>query len=251
MAFSELGQGMANPPIDFFRHMRAGFSRLLADGAHHGETAAMAVADQAFAWFEANIAIQLDGLPPQACAKGCPTCCALRVSATVPEIVLMAAYVRKVEATPQGAQLQLARRIAQADGWTRGQSEPDRLAAGRACPMLLDGACILHPVRTLACRGHAAFVEAQCRAAARGEDVEVDLSEPHFALRALVQNALQAALRDKGLAWGLYELNQGLALTLAEPARIEAWFAGEDSLAPAIGDLDMAGLGLAFDRLDG
>ena len=241
---------MANQPIDFFRQMRSGFSGILASASHDSETTALALAARAVDWFEGNIAIQTEGQPSLACAKGCPTCCALRVCATAPEIFLMAAYIRRVDATPQGAQLQLARRVAEADAVTRGLSEQERLVAGQPCPLLVEGICILHPVRTLACRGHAAYVEEQCRAAAQGQDIEVDVSEPHLTLRSLVQNALQASLRDRGLAWGLCELNQGLALTLAEPERIAAWFAGEDSLAPAIPDLDMAALGQAFDELN-
>lgn len=244
-----LNEIMANRPVDFFQQMRSGFSGILESDACDGTVAAIALAEQAFEWFEGNIAIQTEGLPPLACAKGCPTCCALRVTATAPEIFLMAAYIRKVEATPQGAQLQLSRKIVEADVSTRGLSEEERLAAGRPCPMLINGGCILHPVRTLACRGHASYTEEQCRAAAQGEDIEVEISEPHLTLRALVQNALQAALRDHGLPWGLYELNHGLALALAEPERIDTWFAGEDSLAPSIADLDMTALGQAFDKL--
>ena len=240
---------MANRPVDFFRQMRGGFSDILANGTRDGADMAVALAERAFLWFEENIAIQTEGQPPLACAKGCPTCCALRVTATAPEIFLMAAYICKVEATPLGARLGLSRRIAEADLWTRGESEQERLAAGRPCPMLVEGVCVLHPVRTLACRGHAAYAEEPCRAAARGEDVEVALSEAHFTLRALVQNALQAALRDHGLPWGLYELNQGLALTLADPGRIGAWHEGRDSLAPMIDGLDMTALGETFDKL--
>ena len=240
---------MANEPIDFFQQMREGFGRILEHDGGNGTAAAKALADSAFDWFEGNIEIQTEGQPPLACAKGCPTCCALRVTATAPEIFQMAHYIRMVEATPQGAQLQLTRRIVLAEETTRGRSEQERLASGRPCPMLIEGACVLHPVRTLACRGHAAFDEEQCRAAAEGEDLEVGISEPHLTLRALVQSALQAALRDHGLPWGLYELNQGLALTLAEPELIDAWFEGEDALAPATVDLDMIALGRAFDEL--
>lgn len=241
---------MASQPIDFFQQMRGGFGWIIMQGGSDGAGTTTALAGRAFGWFESNIEIQTRGLPDLACAKGCPTCCTLRVTASAPEIFLMADYVRKVDETAQGRRLGLPRRIFAADRITRGMEEAERLASGPACPVLVEGVCVLHPVRTLACRGHAAYADAQCRAAARGEDVTVDVSEPHFTLRALVQNAMQAALRDKGLAWGLYELNQGLALALAEPERRDAWLAGEDdSLGPAIADLDMDALAGVFDAL--
>lgn len=240
---------MADQPIDFFQQMREGFGRLLGHETANGTAAALSLADNAFDWFEGNIEVQTEGQPPLACAKGCPTCCALRVTATAPEIFLMAHYIRMVEATPQGAQLQLTRRIVLAEEATHGRSEKERLKSGRPCPMLIEEACVLHPVRTLACRGHAAFSEEQCRAAAHGDDVDVRISEEHLTLRALVQSALQAALRDHGLPWGLYELNQGLALTLAEPELIDEWFNGTDGLAAAAVDLDLGALGQAFDEL--
>lgn len=240
---------MTGEAIDFFQDMRSGFSRILAHEAATGMAAAFTLADSAFDWFEGNIDAQTVGQPPLACTKGCPTCCALRVTATAPEIFLMAHYVRMVEATPQGAQLQLTKRIVLTEEATRGRTEQERLNSGRACPMLVEGGCVLHPVRTLACRGHAAFSEHQCRAAARGEDVNVAVSEGHLTLRALVQSALQAALRDHALPWGLYELNQGLALALAEPDLIDAWFDGHDGLAPAAVELDLDALGQAFDEL--
>lgn len=241
---------MASQPFDFFQQMRVGFGQILSQPSIDPEATTMAVAGRAFGWFESNIALHTQGLPELACARGCPTCCALRVTATAPEIFTMADYVRKVAATPQGAPLALAERIFDAGIRTRGMDENTRLASGIACPMLLEGICILHPVRTLACRGHAAYREEQCKAAARGEDVTVEISEPHFTLRALVQNALQAALRDKGLAWGLYELNEALALVLKEPERLEAWLAGEDSLAPAaVADLDIEALDRVFAAL--
>ncbi len=241
---------MPSHAIEFFQQMRGGFGQTLGSTSSDGQARAMALAGRAFDWFESNITVHTQGLPVLACAKGCPTCCALRVTATAPEIFVMADYVRKVEATPSGAQLGLGARIAEVERATHGMPETARLSSGIICPMLAEGICILHPVRTLACRGHAAYKEVQCKAAARGEDVEVEVSEPHFTLRALVQNALQAALRDKGLAWGLYELNQGLSLALAEPERLEAWFAGEDSLAPAaVANIDMAALEEVFKTL--
>ncbi|CAN5270388.1 hypothetical protein BH10PSE13_BH10PSE13_08320 [soil metagenome] len=239
---------MTERPIDFFQAMESGFGRVLG-GSTDGGAMIEALIGQAFDWFERNIEMQSAGQPRIACDKGCPTCCSLRVTATAPEIFLLAAYVRRVEASPKGKLLGLSGRVAKAYAATEGMDEKDRLALAWPCPLMIAGQCIMHPVRTLACRGHAAFEVTQCQAAARGEDAEVAISEPHLVLRGLIQNALQSAMRQRGLAWGLYDLNQGLALALEDEARLDAWLVGEDSLAPVIPDLDMAALGAAFDQI--
>lgn len=239
---------MDGTPISFFRGMEQGFTAMLQPGADASRVNE-ALASQAFDWFEQNIAIQTDGQPKLACDKGCPTCCSLRVTATAPEIFMLARYVRMIDASPYGAALGLPAQIIEAHNATAALSEQERLRVARPCPMMLEGVCIVHPVRTLACRGHAAFSVDSCRAAAAGQDIDVEISEPHLTLRGLVQNALQSALRDAGLPWGLYELNQALALALEDPSREAVWYAGEDSLGPPIADLDMDALAKAFDQL--
>ncbi len=195
-----------------------------------------AVATRAFDLFERNVAIQTEGLPVLACHKGCPACCCIRVTASAPEIFLLATYVRRVHESPTGAALESSRPhcrgrsgpcavLASSSGWRRNAS----------CPFILKGICIIHPVRPLACRGLASFDKNACMDAAAGHQVEVPLSEPHAFMRSMVQNALQSALRVHGYAWRGYELNHALllALTRAE-AQIE-WCEGGDPLAAGAG----------------
>jgi len=205
--------------------------------------------DSAFDLFEANIGPQTRHLPALACQKGCPSCCTLRVTATAPEIFLLADYVQRIDAAPTGAAIGLRRRIALADRTTHGLNDTERMALRRPCPFIVRGVCIVHPVRPLACRGHASFVRRACAGAAAGRDVEVPLSEPHRALRELVQTALQSALRSAGRSWGLYEMNHGLALALDRTARDAAWLVGRDSLAPAALEFDWAAAAERFDAL--
>jgi hypothetical protein len=205
--------------------------------------------DRVFDLFETNIASQTGHLPPLACHKGCPSCCILRVTVTAPEIFLLADYVRRIEAAPAGAAIGVGRRIALADRATRGLGETARMRLRKSCPFILRGVCIVHPVRPLACRGHASFDRQACVRAAAGRDVEVPLSEPHIALRGLLQTSLQSALRAAGLAWGLYEMNHALMLALDGNARESAWLAGEDSLAPAAVEFDRATTAERFDAM--
>ncbi|MGJ4928564.1 hypothetical protein ACQR1I_14435 [Bradyrhizobium sp. HKCCYLS2038] len=192
------------------------------------------LADRAFDLFEANIDAQTAQLPALACAKGCPSCCALRVTATAPEIFLLARYIRQIDERMSATALgSLARRVKLANRSTRGLGEAERMALRQPCPFVVRGGCIVHPVRPLACRGHASFDRRACAQAMAGRDVEVPVSAPHVALRSLVQDSLRAALNAAGLASDLYELNQGLALALDDVERENAWRRGEDSLAPA------------------
>jgi hypothetical protein len=233
---------------DAFRAMHGAFAtHLSAD--NRPETLVERVATQAFEFFEGNIALQTQGLPELACRKNCPSCCTLRVTATAPEIFLLAHYVRLIDKTPHGAQIGLPGRIGEISRLTRGLDEQQRMAIHQFCPLMLKGVCIVHPVRPLACRGHAAFDRAACARATRGRDVDVPISEPHRSLRFLVQSALQSALYRSGLAWGLYELTGALAAALADERISAAWLSGEDSLAPAVAETDMAETAAMFDAI--
>lgn len=233
---------------DAFRQLHAVFAGLLAA---RREPAAVigVVAGRAFDLFEDNIDRLTQNLPPLACGKGCPSCCILRVTATAPEIFLLADYVRRIDATPQGAALGLPRRIAHADRATRGLAEAERLALRKACPFIIHGACIVHPVRPLACRGHASFDRKACAGAVAGRDVEVPVSAPHLDLRALIQNALQSALRSAGVAWGLYEMNRALMLALGRNDALLAWLSGQNSLGPPVPEFDMGAAAARFAEL--
>jgi len=117
-----------------------------------------------------------------------------------------------------------------------------------ACPLIEGGLCLAYKIRPLACRGHAAFDKASCVAAARGKDVETAVSAAHLMVRGLVQNALMAALRRAGLAWGLYEVSRALHVALSAPNALEQWISGRDPLALArIPEFDLVEAGAIFD----
>lgn len=61
---------------------------------------------------------------------------------------------------------------------------------------------------------------------------------------------MQSALRDTGLAWGSYELNQALQIALCDEACEHAWLAGNDVFAPAlITDVSFAEMAETFDTI--
>jgi hypothetical protein len=98
--------------------------------------------------------------------------------------------------------------------------------------------------------GHAAYDEEACRDALKGGASEVPVSALHLTMRSLVQNALQSALRDAGLAWGSYELNQALQIALCDETCERAWMAGVDVFAPALmTDVSLREMAETFDAI--
>lgn len=221
-------------PQAFFRELSAAFGHTLRHTAD--DLVVAAVLRQGWDSFEGNVAIQSEGQPPVACHKGCPSCCTLRVAVLAPEVFMVAAFLRTSAPVLQRHGIDLLRRVRQADAATRGLDEGARVALRRRCPFIERGVCLIHSVRLLACRGHASHDQRACVEAAAGRADAVPFSGPHRVVRLLVQAALQAALRQRGLAWGAYELNHALALALDDEGAAAHWLAGGDPLAAAAVD---------------
>ncbi len=184
---------------------------------------------------------------PVACRGGCASCCTIRVAATAPEIFNIARQIRRF---PDQVSSDLTRKILAADQATRRLDQQQRMASSLICPLIESDLCIIYSVRPLACRGHASYDEEACRDALGGGVSEVPVSALHLTVRSLVQNAMQSALRDTGLAWGSYELNQALQIALCDEACEHAWLAGNDVFAPAlITDVSLAEMAETFDAI--
>ena len=228
----------------FFREQRAAFTHTLAT---QGSEAALL---QAWDSFDGNVAIQSEGQPPADCAKGCASCCTLRVTALAPEVFVLADYLRATAPALQRHGIDLIGAVREADAATRGLHEATRVAARRRCAFVVQGVCLLHRARPLACRGHASHDRRACADAAAGRVDEVPFSGPHRLVRLLLQAALQAALRDQGKAWGAYELNHALVLALDRPDAQAVWQQGEDPLADAAADLELRkAMAAGFDEM--
>ncbi|MCB4364508.1 YkgJ family cysteine cluster protein [Hydrogenophaga taeniospiralis] len=222
----------------FFRDLRGAFEHTLGGPGAADADRFQAVMLQAWDSFDGNVAIQSEGRPPIACRKGCPSCCTLRVTALAPEVFMVAAYLRATAPALRGHGIDLIGRLRDTDAATRGLGEEQRVALRRRCAFIEQGVCLIHRVRPLACRGHASHDRRACADAAAGRVDEVPFSGPHRVVRVLVQSALQAALRQQGLAWGAYELNHALVLALDDPSTPASWHHGSDPLAPAAVDLE-------------
>ncbi len=143
----------------------------------------------------------------------------MQVSATAPEIFVAARFIRLTAPAFAAHGVDFAPEVAAFVERVKGMDQQARFASQLACPFIINGACAIYAARTLACRGHVGFDRAACEAAARGEDVDTPISAAHKTVRALVQGALQAALRDGGLDWGASEFLAGLDRALQKPRR--------------------------------
>lgn len=246
-----MSQDAENDTLAFFKAQHQGFVKTLS--RHRGrQNLLSALLTQAFSSFEGNVEIQAEDYPDVACHKGCATCCTLRVVATAPEVLLVARYVRAADRAFRKAGIDLPRRLADADAATRGCDEDERVVLRCRCPYIDKGACIIYPVRPLACRGHASYDKRACADAAAGRADEVPYSTPHMAVRSLVQNAMQSALRDEGYAWAAYEFNHALAIALDDDECEAAWRSGGDVFEPArVADVSLAEMAHTFDQIHG
>ncbi len=245
----KLGASMGNHvgedhgALAFFKAQKHAFADTLQRGVAR-ESLVDALLGQAYDSFERNVEIQGEGLPSLACHKGCATCCTLRVTATAPEVLVIGRYIRWSAGALREMEIDLVERIYAADAKTRGLDEGDRVKLRLRCPYIHKGNCLIYQVRPLACRGHASYDVRACVEAAGGRTAEVPYSLPHMTVRSLVQNAMQAALRDAGLAFGLYELNHAVVLELQDGQACAGWLAGADIFASArvheVSDEEMA-----------
>jgi hypothetical protein len=216
--------------LAFFNAQRDNFAHTCAQ-LGRGPALADALAAQACDNYQQNADIQSEGQPAPACARGCDPCCCLQVAATAPEIFHAAHFIRLTSPAFAKHGVDLAQKLNDVQASVVGVSQEDRFASAQACPLVIGGACAVYSARTLACRGHISFDRSACQAAARGCDVEVTLSAAHKAVRVLVQGALQAALREAGLAWGSYEFLGALDRALKNPECEALWRQGEDVFA--------------------
>jgi hypothetical protein len=200
--------------------------------------------------FDANVAHQTEGQPPLDCGRGCATCCTLRVTATAPEVLWLAAFIRAITPGLMRHGIDLRAQVERAHAVTQGLGERERVASRQRCPFIARGVCVIYQVRPLACRGLASHDRRACARAAAGQADDIPYSAPHMRMRGLVQNAMQSALRDAGLSWLVYELNEALLIALDTPDAAERWAHSEDVFAAAqVCDVDPAEMAATFDQI--
>lgn len=241
----------SNINLDYFLAVQQTFSDTLHEC--QGDNKMLpALMTQSYQLLDDSIAAQTEDLPEIACHKGCAACCTVRVVATAPEVLMAARYIRAADNILKQKGIDLAQRLAEADAATRGNDKQQRVSLKRRCPYIDKGACVIYPVRPLACRGHASYDKRACIEAAASRRSEVPYSVPHMNTRSLVQNALQSALRDAGYPWATYELNHALRIALENEECETAWYNGEDVFVDAMDtEVSLTEMAQTFDHIFG
>lgn len=167
-----------------------------------------------------------------ACRKGCNYCCHGQVSATAPELFLIARAVRnsKLPALEREAVVERAAR-------TIGLSAADRFGKKIPCALLVDGLCGVYALRPSVCRQVTSTNLDACVDEFEGRDFNGDI----VVSRLFLDHArncrvpLQAALAALDMPLVSYEIGAGLTAAL-EPEAEAAWLSGLDTfqgIAPA------------------
>ena len=140
--------------------------------------------------------------------SGCGYCCYLKVVADALEVFAMVDYV-KAELSPQQVD-QVLQSARQNVDEARGLSHEQQATINQRCPLLLDNACAIYPVRSIKCRNYHSMDTASCRASYENPH---DLSILNNSIPALYvaatgsANGFMAALHTQGFDDRIYDFN--------------------------------------------
>lgn len=199
--------------------------------------AAHRIAEQAWSAMRPSVEARAK---PFDCAKGCGWCCHQHVSVHPAEATAIARWLDTRTSEPSRGQR--FARIQQTQAKIAGATMMERRKAQVPCPFLDDGACSIHPVRPMRCRGFFSRDVGLCRATfddpaagvndPRWQDNDALPREPTRLFDAAIR-AVATALHEAGLSADTLELTASLALIGHDPGAVERWIAGEEAFAPA------------------
>ena len=164
-----------------------------------------------------------------ACRAGCPHCCVLSVSALIPEVAAIADYLRFSLDVDGVARLR--GRIRDVRRRIRWVDPEERRLMGVACPFLdSTGACMVHPVRPLTCRGITSTDPARCRQALATLDPDeaatVEMNLLHKYLMDEAYRGVARALERRRLDSRGVELVAGVGTFLDNRHLLDQFMAG-------------------------
>lgn len=164
------------------------------------------------------------------CREGCSHCCHGEVTATAPEVIALASAIR--ETFPPAATAALIERLTDQNGERRGQTDEERAASRRACPMLEGDRCSFYANRPLTCRTHHSSSVDACRDRRDGISTAVPIfADFSIATKPVFAGAMDG-FRDSGCAVEPLWFSSAREIALqAETA--ERWCRGENPFAAA------------------
>ena len=186
------------------------------------------------------------------CRAGCSACCHLaKIDARAHEIFALAAWITEHFSEENRVAL-IARAKAHAEA-VAGLSLAEHLRTVRACPMLQDAKCSVHPGRPSVCRiGHSTDVSICERAfenpndlkARGGHDPDVKAS-----MTAAADGSTFAFI-EAGMDRTTYDLSSALYEALSDPEALNRWIGGEQAFSDsAKAKQEGLGLGVASDNI--
>lgn len=223
---------MAEPPylLDVTRAVADDVRRTL-DGELGPQPPAELV-DEVYAFGETLLRSLREERPERArrrlpvCAPGCDSCCRIHAVFVTPlEVLRIVAHLRATR-TPDELAI-LTARVEALSPQVGALGREERARACVACPLLdEEGACSVHPVRPLLCRGYNSCDVDVCLRAFEARDPRVPL--PSDVDQAAVFKSLFAALvlGADGRDSGPLELIHALRTALRAPDAEERWLAG-------------------------
>ena len=164
---------------------------------------------------------------PIACGRGCAFCCMNTwIEVTAPEVFFTVKHL------PPERLGSVRESVLRACGQTEGKTLQERVKTVVPCPLLVDGACSVYPIRPVACRLAVSANADVCKRSFidhSGESIPVPA--PWGPLRQGYRVALEGALLNAGLDWNMTEWNSALRSALDDPAGESAWLAGQSMFA--------------------
>lgn len=149
-----------------------------------------------------------------ACKKGCGLCCRLKVLALIPELHLLADFVRKTsrEKTFQKIHQKLRQNVARI---ATAKNNKDGKLYYVECAFLEEGACSVYEARPFSCRAWNSTDYKMCETYMQGEDVAIPTSIVYHAPHLVIRKGIMLGLKECGYETTIKELNAGL-LSLLE-----------------------------------
>ncbi len=169
------------------------------------------------------------------CKAGCSACCHLaKIDARAHEIFALAAWIAENFSAEDRASL-IARAKAHAEAVA-----PLTLAAHlrtvRACPMLVDTKCSVHPARPGVCRiGHSTDVSICQRAFENPDDLKArggHNADLKSSMTAAADGSTFAFI-EAGMDKTTYDLSTALHEALTDPETLTRWLGGEQAFSDA------------------
>lgn len=169
-----------------------------------------------------------------ACAKGCAYCCKVKITASVPEVLRLALWLKENKTEQELAALR--KRLAAYNSELAALKASGLPRPPMNCAVLVDNACSAYPGRPVACRAANSVDVGACAQACenwRDESLTIPyVGQPIFAGKEMVKG-IKMALEQRGISSPTVELSIALEIALDDPEAGERFLAGEPIFEPA------------------